>query len=109
MKGIILVVTVGFGLVALYASPVSTTAVATADQNDSTNRQAVFPNTGQPTQMNGTNRLSQTGGNPNLPPAYQGGPSNLHDTIGTNEPNRGFNQTPQPTVTNHPNPTLPMP
>ena len=96
MKGIILLVTVGFGVVALYASTVSTTALATADQNNSTSP-AVFPSTGQPTPMNATNHVSQTGGI-----------SNLHDTIGTNEPNRGYNQTPQPTVTNHPNPTLPM-
>jgi hypothetical protein len=106
MKGIILVVTVGFSVVALYASTLSTTALATADQSDPTNHPAVFPNTGQPTPMNGTNRVSQTGGNPNLPPAYQGGPSNLHDTLGTNAANRGNDQ---PTLTNHPNPNLQLP
>jgi hypothetical protein len=108
MKRIILIVTTGYIIVALYASTFGAPPQILTPQGDSTNRPAVYPNTAQPTPMNSTNRVSQTGGNPNLPPAYQGGPSNLHDTIGTNEPNRGYNQTPQPTVTNHPNPTLPM-
>jgi hypothetical protein len=105
MKGIILAVTVGFSVVALYASTFSTKALATADQNDSTSP-AVFPSTGQPTPMNTTNQVSKTGGNPNLPPAYKGGPSNLHDTIGTNAANQGNDQ---PTLTNHPNPNAQMP
>lgn len=44
--------------------------------------------------------------NPSLPPAYQGGIRNLHDTIGTNAANRGNDQ---PTLTNHPNPNLQLP
>ena len=110
MKRIIFLVIAGFiVLVVLCAPLLGATPEILTPQDNSTSRPAVSPSTGQPTLIPaGTNRVSQTGGNPNLPPAYQGGITNLHDTVGTNEPNRGFNQTPQPTVTNHPNPTLPM-
>lgn len=73
---------------------------------EQSNRPAVFPNTGQPTPLGGTNQISRTGTNATLPPAYQGGISNLNDTIGTNAVNHGYAN---PTLTNRPNPNLQMP
>jgi hypothetical protein len=108
-KRIVFFVSAGFMIVALYASTIGATPDILTPQNGSTNHPVVYPNTGQPIQMTATNQVSQTGGNPNLPPAYRGGISNLDDTIGTNAPKRGYNQMPQPTVTNHPDPTLPTP
>jgi hypothetical protein len=107
MNRIVFVVIAGFiVLVVLCAPLLGAPPQILTPQSDPTNHPAVFPTTGQPTPMNGTNRVSQTGGNPNLPPAYQGGPSNLHDTIGTNAVNHGNDH---PTLTNHPNPNLQMP
>jgi hypothetical protein len=73
---------------------------------EQSNRPAVFPNTGQPTPLDGTNQTSRTSTNATLPRMYQGGISNLHDTIGTDAVNRGYAN---PTLTNRPNPNLQMP
>jgi uncharacterized membrane protein YraQ (UPF0718 family) len=73
---------------------------------DQPNRPAVFPNTAQPTPLGSTNQTSRTNTNATLPPMYQGGVSNLHDTVGTNAVNHGYAN---PTLTNRPNPNLQMP
>jgi hypothetical protein len=73
---------------------------------DSTNLPAVFPHTADPTPLGDTNQTSRTSTNATLPPAYQGGIADLHDTIGTNAVNHGYNN---PTLTNRPNPNLQMP
>lgn len=86
---------------------VGTCAIGLAvSPDDSTNHPAVFPNTGQPIPMGDTNQTSRTSTNATLPPMYQGGISNLHDTIGTNAVNHGYAH---PTLTNRPNPNLQMP
>jgi hypothetical protein len=73
---------------------------------EQSNRPAVFPNTAQPTPLGGTNQTSQTSTNTTLPSMYQGGVTNLHDRIGTDAVNHGYNN---PTLTNRPNPNLQMP
>jgi hypothetical protein len=73
---------------------------------DQSNRPAVFPNTGQPIPLGGTNQTSRLSSNTTMPSLYQGSISNLHDTIGTNAVNHGYNN---PTLTNRPNPNLQMP
>jgi hypothetical protein len=74
--------------------------------DDSTNHPTAFPNSNQPIPLGDTNQILPTTTNTTLPPAYQGGIANLHDTIGTNAVNHGNNQ---PTLTNHPNPIVQMP
>jgi hypothetical protein len=73
---------------------------------DEPNHPVVLPSTGEPTPLGNTNQTSRTSTNSTLPPAYQGGIKDLHDTIGTNAVNHGYNQ---PTLTNQPNPDMQVP
>jgi hypothetical protein len=73
---------------------------------EESNHPAVFPHTADPTPLGDTNQASRTSTNTSLPPMYRGGISNLHDRIGTNAANHGYND---PTLTNRPNPNLQMP
>src|ERR1035441_3237764 len=59
---------------------------------DEPNHPVVLPSTGEPTPLGNTNQTSRTSTNSTLPPAYQGGIKDLHDTIGTNAVNHGYNQ-----------------
>jgi hypothetical protein len=69
------------------------------------NRPAVFPNTSRPVPLGRTNQPSQMGNGTNLPSGNQNAISNLDNTLGTNQPNRGVSHP----VTNRPNPNLQMP
>ena len=89
------------------AAIVGTCAVGLAVMpQDSTNHPVVLPGTAQPIPLGDTNQTSRTSTNATLPPMYQGGIRNLHDTIGTNTVNHGNDN---PTLTNQPNPSQIMP
>jgi hypothetical protein len=92
-------------LVVVTMMSVCALAMALSDQEQS-NHPAVFPHTADPIPLGGTNQTSGTTTNKTLPGMYQGGISNVNDTIGTNAVNRGYNN---PTLTNRPNPNLQMP
>jgi hypothetical protein len=86
---------------------VGTCAIGLAvSPQDPTNHPAAFPSTNQPIPLGDTNQILRTTTNTALPPAYQGGIRNLHDTIGTNAVNHGNDQ---PTLTNQPNPEMQVP
>jgi hypothetical protein len=81
---------------------VGTCAIGLAvSPNDSTNSPTIIRGTNQSSLATGTSRITT---NATLPPMYQGGISNLHDTAGTDAVNHGNDNL---TPTNPPTPHEP--